>query len=126
MIPVPLSWAALAVVISVCSTILVYEGVPFLIEGRVDRQYQAGRLVERQVWEELRRREAAAREAERQQAQTKIDSIESEYWRQRQLQSFKISELEKALAAEPEANPACACPPAVSERLRNIIDAAGR
>ncbi len=126
MIPVPLSWTLAAAVASVGATILSYEGVPFLIDGRVARQYEAGRLVERQIWEELRRREAAAREAERLQAQSKIDSIESEYWRQRQLQSFRITELENALAAEPEAPSACACPPAISERLRNALDAAGR
>lgn len=126
MIPIPLSLAGSALALAVGGLLIVYEGVPLIIDGRVDRAYTAGQMAERQAWEELRRKEMAAREVERREAQEEIDSIESEYWRQTQTQKFRISELEKALETEPAADPACACPPAVSKRLRDALNGVGR
>lgn len=135
MIPVPLSWAVAAVAAAIGATVLCYEGIPFLIDGRVDHAYGDGRQAERQVWEALRRREADDREIERQAAQDKITAAEADYWRQTELQKFRISELERAIAADrqdpspaapSEAGAAAACPPAISRRLRDALDATGR
>ncbi len=135
MIPVPLSWAGIAVAAAIGGTVLIYEGLPFLIDGRVDHTYAAGRQTEKQVWEALRRREADDREIERQAAQDKIAAAEADYWRQTEIQKFRISELERAIAADqtdpspavpPQAGAAAACPPAISRRLRDALDATGR
>ncbi len=124
----------------IAGIVVFYEGLPLgplrlvpllgpalesFADGRVDSERKAGALAERQTWEELRRREGMAREAERLAAQAKIDGIETEYWRQSQLQSFRITELERALETEPAGNPACGAP-VISKRLRDALNAVGR
>lgn len=135
MIPVPLSWAAAAGGLAIAGVVGLYEGLPLLFDGRVDRAFAQGQLIERQAWEELRRREQAAREVDRRAAQAKIDAAEADYWRRSEIQKTRILELENAIASEPEdsvavatpdAGASGACPPAISRRLRDALDAIGR
>lgn len=130
MIPIPLSFAINGAALAVALVIAFYEGIPLFLDGRVDRAYENGRLVERQTWEEQRRRALAAQEETRRSAQATIDAAEADYWRQSEIQKTRITELEKAIAAEPSEKPVAgadvACPPALSRRLRDAIDAAGR
>jgi hypothetical protein len=73
--------------------ILFYEGVPIgplrfipyagpvlasFVDGRVDRQYAAGQLNERLVWQEKERRAAIKKAAEEADKQRQLDQIEAE------------------------------------------------
>ncbi|UDF29403.1 UNVERIFIED_ORG: hypothetical protein LHK14_18095 [Roseateles sp. XES5] len=91
-----------------------------------NQAYQAGQRDERLVWQERQARAAATRQAERDAAQTKIDSAERDYLARETAAAIKISELEKALEEDQTSSPAAGCGPAVSRRLRDALDAIGR
>ncbi|WP_242220101.1 hypothetical protein [Shinella zoogloeoides] len=97
-----------------------------LAQGRVGRVRNAGRLEERLVWQEGQRRAELARAAARAEAQVKIDAVERDYLARQSTDAVRISELEKALEDEQTSVPAPGCGPAVSRRLRDILDAIGR
>ena len=120
-----LAVAKFVILAVICIAVIVfYEGLPFLLDGRVDRARQAGAQQERILWEEARRKMIAQNEAARRAAQAEIDDIELKYLEQWQLA--------QTLDAEPEAavheieNGDGAGKPALSRRLSNVLNKIGR
>lgn len=135
--------------------VLYYEGVPLgpvrdvpvfgtvaeiFLDGRVDRQrragFKAGQADERIAWEDARRRQIAANEAKRAEAQAQIDGLFENYlklWQARQSALDVNSDLQRALAqskAERETenaqNPDCPPRPAISRRVSRELNKVGR
>ncbi|MER9961618.1 hypothetical protein NKJ72_11735 [Mesorhizobium sp. M0045] len=126
--------------------VFTYEGVPIgplryipyagpalasLVDGRVDRQYAAGQLNERLVWQEQQRKALAAQTAKAAAEQAELDAISQNYFDKRVLDKVAIASLEDALKAEKEktdADPkgAGACRVAIPGRVSTQLDAVGR
>ncbi|TIL34334.1 hypothetical protein [Mesorhizobium sp.] len=131
--------------------VLAYEGVPIgplryipyvgpalasLVDGRVDRQYAAGQLAERLVWQEQQRKALALLAAKAEAKQKEIDAAAQAYVDQQNTDAVRIADLEQAirdqkdedLGPQDHANAAGACKPrsGIPARLSIGIDAVGR
>lgn len=126
--------------------IFFYEGVPIgplrfipyagpvlasLVDGRVDRQYAAGQLNERLVWQEKERRASIRKAAEEADKQRQLDEIEVEALRLKIASSDddkriaaledSLDKLERSKPDEPPGSPRCiATPRSVSKQLNAI------
>ena len=108
-----------------------YEGVPGAVyvpvigpyfSGRVGHAFLRGQAAERLAWEDRRRRDLALAASKLSEAQAKIDTLDSAYWREQTNQAIKISDLEHTLELEKADNakdPAGTCHPVLSRRLRD-------
>ena len=123
-------------VILLAGTIGFYEGIPGAayvpvvgqyFVGRVGQAYERGKLAERQAWEDQRKRDLALAAQKLSEAQTKIDQLDSEYWRSQTDLAIQIPDLEHALEAEKtdnEKDPG-ACHPLISRRVRDSLAVIG-
>lgn len=122
---------------AILGIILFYEGLPFAsyvpfvggyFTGRVGHAYERGQLSERKAWEDQRRIDLNAAQTKLEQAQAKIDALNSEFWKAQTDQAIQISDLEHELENEKADNaksPAGACHPAISRRVRNRLAVIG-
>lgn len=108
--------------------LVVYEGIPFLLDGRVDKARQEGATAERAAWEEAQRMLRLENARKLANAQAEIDHLETEFLNSRTDQALKITALEKALseATDGEEDPACAAHPAIPRGVSRALDAIGR
>jgi len=134
--------------------ILFYEGVPIgplryipyagpalasLVDGRVDRQYAAGQLNERLVWQEKQRRSEIANAAKVKAQQAEIDAAAQELADSRRgsnADAMRIADLEDRIRQQkdedngpkPSGDAVGACKPrhGIPARLSIGIDAVGR
>jgi hypothetical protein len=109
----------------VCSGIHTAFVHPSLVRASVAE----GKRIERQAWEEARRKLLVKMEQERRNAQAAIDAVEREYLDGIEKAAAQILALEEILAAEVTENQNAAasnsCPvqPALRRRLRDHINA---
>lgn len=126
--------------------VLYYEGVPIgplryipyagpalalLVDGRVDREYAAGQLNERLVWQEQQRKALAAQAAKAASDQAELDALSKNYFDKHVVDAVAIASLEDALKAEKDKNDADpkgvgACRVAIPGRVSTQLDAVGR
>jgi hypothetical protein len=126
--------------------VLFYEGVPIgplryipwigpalasVVDGRVDRQYAAGQLNERLVWQEKVRRAEIKKAAETRVQQAEIDAAAQEYIDKQHSDADRIAELVRAqkdednVAPDPT-KPAVRKPAGLSAGVSTRLDAIGR
>ena len=119
------SLAKLALVgIAVLGVLIFYEGIPWILDGRVDVARKEGMQQERILWEEARRKVLAQMEAARKKAQAEIDRIEAETLEQQR----RADEAEAALqeAIHEQENSAGAGAPVLPKRLSDALRQIGR
>ncbi|MER9586985.1 hypothetical protein [Mesorhizobium sp. M0276] len=128
--------------------IFIYEGVPIeplryipyagsaladLVDGRVDREYAAGQLNERLVWQEKQRRAEIAQAAKAEAQQKEIDAAAQEYVDKQASDAVRIADLEDSIRqqkdedlgpADPKTGPACHA--GIPAGVSIGIDAVGR
>ncbi len=59
----------------VLGVLVFYEGIPFILDGRVDVAYDRGVALERVAWEEARVRQIKENQRRLKEAQQKVDKI---------------------------------------------------
>ncbi|WP_136617082.1 MULTISPECIES: hypothetical protein [Mesorhizobium] len=131
--------------------VLFYEGVPIgplrdipwagpklasLVDGRVDREYAAGQLNERLLWQEQQRKALVKMEAKAKAKQVEIDAAAQELADRRDADTLRIADLEDRIRQQkdedngPKAagDTVGACKPGrgIPARLSIGIDAVGR
>lgn len=131
--------------------VLFYEGVPLgpvryipyvgpalagFVDGRVDREYAAGQLNERLVWQEKQRRADIAHAAKVKAQQIQIDAAAQLLADSRRAEDIRLADLEERIRQQkdedndPKAagDPGGACKPrrGIPARLSIGIDAVGR
>lgn len=135
MIPFLLSRISMPV-LAAAAVIVFYEGVPIinaipfvdripvigeLAVGRVGRARQEGVIRERVTWQERMRRAEVKQREKRRETQATLDAIELQYLQSQAL----ITALQASNEGITYADYLCSGP-AISERLSERIDAAGR
>lgn len=121
-------------------TLLVWAALIAIAAGGVwawgSYQHHAGvregRAIERVAWEKAMRDLREQMDAERRQAQERIDRIEQDYLEGRKRDAVLIADLEAAIAqmetedAEDDNAAGPVCPPAIPRGLSKQLDAIGR
>jgi len=138
-------------IVVACAIVFFYEGVPLgpvryipyvgpalsgLVDGRVDREYAAGQLSERLVWQEKQRRAEIAAMAEARARQAEIDAAAQELADRRGADAARLTDLEERIRQQKDedndptaaGDAAGACKPrhGIPARLSIGIDAVGR
>lgn len=133
--------------------VLAYEGVPIgplryipyvgpalasLVDGRVDREYAAGQLAERLVWQEQQRKALAQLAAKAEAKQKEIDAAAQAYVDQQNTDAVRIADLEQAIRDQkdedlgppdpksPEQKTGPVCRAGIPARVSIGIDSVGR
>lgn len=78
-----------------------YEGVPFLVDGRVDTQRKEAAAEEGLIWTTKMAELRAAGEKQRIEDQAKIDLAEAQYWAERKQRSLAQGNLANAAKNSP-------------------------
>jgi hypothetical protein len=141
------SRVGLPLVVAGC-IVLFYEGVPIgplryipyagpvlagFVDGRVDREYAAGQLAERLVWQEQQRKAQIKAEAKAKAQQAEIDAAAFEYASQQRADEQHIASLEEAIRLQkdedlgpPDPKTGPVCHPGIPGGVSTRIDAIGR
>jgi uncharacterized protein HemX len=108
--------------VAALAVLVFYEGIPFVLQGRVTLARQDGARQERILWEEARRKMIAQNEAARKAAQAEIDRIEAETSEQQRRASEAEAALDEAIhAQEVDTAPGAPFfPKRLSDALRSI------
>lgn len=110
--------------IAVVGVLIFYEGIPWILDGRVGIARKEGIQQERILWEEARRKVLAQMEAARKAAQAEINRIEAETLEQQR----RADEAEAALseAIHEQESGAGAGAPVFPKRLSDALRPIGR
>ncbi|PWJ88342.1 hypothetical protein C8D77_11164 [Mesorhizobium loti] len=144
------SRVGLPLVVAGC-IVLFYEGLPIgplryipyagpvlagFVDGRVDREYAAGQLNERLVWQEKQRRAELAAAAKAKAKQAEIDAAAQELADQADADTLRIADLEDRIRQQKDEDNgpnaagdtagACKSGRGIPARLSIGIDAVGR
>lgn len=101
------------------AVLVFYEGIPFLIDGRVDSSYQRGVDAESFIWSQRMAKLRAEGEKQRQEDQAKIDAIEAAYLAERKLKVTALDNLARARRASPTKDE-IAIPRALGQELNKV------
>jgi hypothetical protein len=85
----------------VLGVLVFYEGIPFLVDGRVDTARKNGALQETLIWTQKMADLRAEGEKRRKEDQAKIDQAEAEYLAEKALKSAAVDALARARRASP-------------------------
>jgi hypothetical protein len=103
------------------------------VDGRVDREYAAGQLAERLVWQEQQRKAQIKAEAKAKAQQAEIDAAAFEYASQQRADEQHIASLEEAIRLQkdedlgpPDPKTGPVCHPGIPGGVSTRIDAIGR
>jgi hypothetical protein len=101
------------------AVVLFYEGVPIgplryipyagpalasLVDGRVDREYAAGQLNERLVWQEKQRRAEIAQAAKVKAQQADLDAAARQYVEAQRADDQRIADLQQSIRDQKDAD----------------------
>lgn len=110
----------LVLVGALCLGVLVfYEGIPWILDGRVDTARKDGAAAETLIWTTKMAELRAAGEKRRIEDQVKLDAIEADYLAEKKLKTKALSDLAAARKASPTKDN-IAIPRALGQELNKV------
>lgn len=87
--------------------LVFYEGIPFILDGRVDTVRKEAAAAETLIWTQKMAVLRAEGERRRKEDQDKIDAAEAEYLAEKKLKAAAIDNLARARRASPTRDNVC-------------------